>query len=98
VAVDAVRPAVQQDHHRAVGGAEIGVSHIQDARTYVLQRPERIANHLLRCWNLESLKSLRLSCASCAELGYRDGDCCCAQRAAPVDFHVLEHRSVSSDK
>ncbi|MNO87596.1 hypothetical protein D3C76_790190 [compost metagenome] len=41
IAVDVVRPTVQQDHHRPVGGTDLGIGNVQQAGLDVLERAER---------------------------------------------------------
>ncbi|MNF53954.1 hypothetical protein D3C84_353630 [compost metagenome] len=42
VAVNVVRPAVQKNHHRPIGGADFGVRHTQQPGIDMLERAERV--------------------------------------------------------
>jgi hypothetical protein len=47
--MDVVRPAVQQDHSRAVLGAEVCVADVEHAGIDLMQRPERVGQTGRRC-------------------------------------------------
>ncbi|MNF99137.1 hypothetical protein D3C84_820240 [compost metagenome] len=46
IAVNVVRPAVQQNHHRAIGRARFGVRHAEQAGVDMLERAERRGRRL----------------------------------------------------
>lgn len=42
IAVNVIGPAVQKNYHRAIGGADFGVSHTQQPGVDMLERAERV--------------------------------------------------------
>ncbi|MCY1405604.1 hypothetical protein D9M71_208480 [compost metagenome] len=73
IAVNVVRPAVQQDHHRSVGRAGFGVRHVQQPGVDMLERAERRGRRLSGLGRgrsrLHGGGRLRMGCAEHTEQG-----------------------------
>lgn len=89
VAVNVVGPAMQQDHHRAIGRADFGVGHIQQAGFHMLQRAERAVGSCAG-----SRRCLRILCTGDAEgteLQQRKGQQRRAHQAAGWGVQLCVH-------
>ena len=93
-AVNVVRPAVQENDDRPIGGAGFGVADIQNARIDLLQRTERLICSWLDCRDL-CLHPLRCRRTDHAELS--GGDCHRggAKEGAALLVNFLRHPDAS---
>ena len=87
--VDVIGPAMQQDDHRPVGGAGLGVGHIEHAGVDLLQRREAGGGEWLGRW----LRPGGLRPGGCrpAQLSGGDGQRGYAEKATAVRIDDVEH-------